>query len=141
MDELIAVLPELPNPDVRATALLVAVCGYLRAGKLGQAARASAQLVETAAGLTPHHRLHAACQQILLATLTGRWEEVRARTAEAERAVDANLAARPPCLDERLHPPELRCRCHACGRRGRGPPAGGKAYGIGMEGIAGITAG
>jgi class 3 adenylate cyclase len=97
MDELLAVLPELPNPDVRATALLLAVSGYLRAGQLGQAARASAQLVETAAGLTPHHRLHAACQQILLATLTGRWEEVRARMAEAERAVDANLAAPPPC--------------------------------------------
>jgi class 3 adenylate cyclase len=97
MDELIAVLPELPNPDVRATALLVAVFGYLRAGKLGQAARASAQLVQTAAGLTPHHRLHAAATHILLPTLMGRWNEVRARTAEAERAVDANLAAPPPC--------------------------------------------
>ncbi len=97
MDELLAVLPGLPNPDVRATAFLIAVFGYLRAGKLGQAAHASAQLVETAAGLTPHHRLHAACTHILLPTLTGRWNEVRARTAEAERAVDANLAAPPPC--------------------------------------------
>jgi hypothetical protein len=97
MDELIAVLPELPNPDVVATAFLIAVFGYLRAGQLGQAARASAQLVETAAGLTPHHRLHAAATHILLPTLTGRWNEVRARTAEAERAVDANLAAPPPC--------------------------------------------
>jgi hypothetical protein len=97
MDELIAVLPELPNPDVGATAFLIAVFGYLRAGKLGQAARASAQLVETAGGLTPHHRLHAAATHILLPTLTGRWKEVRARTPEAERAVDANLAAPPPC--------------------------------------------
>jgi hypothetical protein len=97
MDELLAVLPELPNPDVRASALLLAVFGYLRAGKLGQAARASAQLVESAAGLTPHHRLHAAATHILLPTLAGRWNEVRARTAEAERAVDANLAAPPPC--------------------------------------------
>ena len=75
----------------------MAVFYYLRAGKLGNAARASAQLVETAAGLTPHHRLHGAHQYILLPTLTGRWEQVRARTAEAERAVDANLAAPPPC--------------------------------------------
>ena len=97
MDELLAVLPELPNPDVRATAFLLAVFCYLRAGKLGQAAHASAQLVETAAGLTPHHRLHAASTHILLPTLTGRWNEVQARTAEAERAVDANLAAPPPC--------------------------------------------
>jgi class 3 adenylate cyclase len=97
MDELISVLPELPNPDVGATAFLIAVFGYLRAGKLGQAARASAQLVETASGLTPHHRLHAAATHILLPTLTGRWNDVRARTPEAERAVDANLAAPPPC--------------------------------------------
>ena len=96
-DELLALLPELPNPDVRSTDLLMAVFYYLRAGKLGNAARASAQLVETAAGLTPHHRLHGAHQYILLPTLTGRWEQVRARTAEAERAVDANLAAPPPC--------------------------------------------
>ncbi len=97
MDEQLALLPELPNPDVRATAFLIAVFCYLRAGKLGQAAHASAQLVETAAGLTPHHRLHAASTHILLPTLTGRWAEARARTAEAERAVDANLAAPPPC--------------------------------------------
>jgi class 3 adenylate cyclase len=97
LDEELAVLPELPNPDVRATAFLLAVFGYLRAGKLGQAAHASARLVETAAGLTPHHRLHAASTHILLPALTGRWNEVRARTAEAERAVDANLASPPPC--------------------------------------------
>jgi class 3 adenylate cyclase len=97
MDEMLANLSEVPNPDVRGTALLIAVFGYLRAGKLGQAAHASAQLVETAAGLTPHHRIHAACTRILVPTLMGRWEEVRARTAEAERAVDANLLAPPPC--------------------------------------------
>ena len=71
---------------------------YLRAGKLGEAARASAQAIETAAGLTPHHRLHAASWQILLATLTGRWKEVRGPRAEAERAVDVNLAAATPCV-------------------------------------------
>jgi hypothetical protein len=68
---------------------------YLRAGKLDTASRASAQLTEASAGLTPHPRLHGASQQILLATLSGRWDEVQAQTADAERAVDANLAT--PC--------------------------------------------
>ena len=96
MDELLAVLPELPNPDVRATAFLLAVFCYLRAGKLGQAAHASAQLAETAAGLTPHHRLHAASTHILLPTLTGRWNEVQARTAEAGSAATSRAPAASP---------------------------------------------
>ena len=75
-----------------------AVFVYLRSGHLGAAARASAQAIEIAAGLTPHHRLHAAGWQILLASVTGRWDEVRAQTAEAERVVDANLAAATPCV-------------------------------------------
>jgi class 3 adenylate cyclase len=135
MDELLAVLPELPNPDVRATALLLAVCGYLRAGKLGQAARASVQLVETAAGLTPHHRLHAACQQILLATLTGRWAEVQARTAEAERAVDANLAAPPPCPMNVSTLLNCAAAATLAGDEDEARRLEAKADGIGMEGF------
>ena len=77
MDQVMALLPGLPNPDTCIVALLSAVFGYLRAGKLGEAGRASAQAIETAAGLTPHHRLHAAAWQNMLATLTGRWDEVR----------------------------------------------------------------
>jgi class 3 adenylate cyclase len=95
MNELLALLPELSNPDVSSRALHGAVFLYLRAGKLDTASRASAQLTEASAGLTPHHRLHGASQQILLATLSGRWDEVQAQTADAERAVDANLAT--PC--------------------------------------------
>ncbi len=53
---------------------------------------------DSAAGLTPHHRLHAACWQVLLPAATGRWDEVRDRAAEAERIVDANLAAGTPCV-------------------------------------------
>ena len=98
MDQVMTLLPGLPNPDVRSQALMSAVFGYLRSGNLGAAARASAQATEVAAGLTPHHRLHAAHWRNLLATLTGRWDEVRARAAEAERTVDANLAAATPCV-------------------------------------------
>ncbi len=98
MDDVMELLPGLPNPDVCSTALMSAVFVYLKSGRLGTAARASTQATEAAAGLTAHHRLHAACWQILLASVTGRWDEVLSGAAEAERAVDANLAAATPCV-------------------------------------------
>ena len=48
MDEVMALLPGLPNPDVCSTALMSAVFIYLRSGHLGEAARASAQATESA---------------------------------------------------------------------------------------------
>ena len=98
MDQLMAHLPELNDPDASSVELLVAFFVYLRSGNLGAAARASAMATEAAAGLTPHHRLHAAEWQILLPSAAGRWDEARAVAAEAERVVDANLAAGTPCV-------------------------------------------
>ncbi len=98
MDQVMARLLELNNPDASSRELLIAFFVYLRSGDLGAAARASAMATEAAAGLTPHHRLHAASWQVLLPSATGRWNELRARAAEAERVVDANLAAATPCV-------------------------------------------
>jgi class 3 adenylate cyclase len=132
--ELLALLPELPNPDVRSRALFSAVFAYLRAGKLDAAARASVRLAEAAAGLTPHHRLHGAGTQIMVAALTGRWDEVHTKAAEAERAVDANLAAATPCL---LNVCTL-LNCAAgrvlTGDEDEAHRLEAKAYGIGVEG-------
>jgi class 3 adenylate cyclase len=97
MDQVMALLPGLPNPDLCSVALHTAVFVYLKSGNLGAAARASAQAIADAAGLTPHHRLHATGWQQLLASVTGRWDELRAGAAEAERVVDANLTAGTPC--------------------------------------------
>jgi hypothetical protein len=98
MDQVMALLPGLPDPDVGSPALLTGFFVYLRSGDLDQAAAASAQATDLTAGLTPHHRVHAAAWQILLASVTGRWEEARARAAEAEQVVDASLAAATPCI-------------------------------------------
>ena len=134
MDQAMALLPRLPNPDVRSTSLMSAVFVYLSSGHLGDAARATVQAIDVAAGLTPHHRLHAACWQILLATVTGRWDEVRARTAEAERVVDANLAAATPCVLG----VSILLNCAAAsaltGDQDEARRLESKAYGIGMEG-------
>jgi class 3 adenylate cyclase len=134
MDDVMAVLPGLPDPDVGSTALMSAVFVYLKSARLDQAAQASAQAIETAAGLTPHHRVHGAGWQLILASVTGRWDEVRAHAAEAERVVDANLAAGTPCcLDVSIL---LNC---ATGRAQAGEEdearrLEAKADGLGMEG-------
>jgi AAA ATPase domain/Adenylate and Guanylate cyclase catalytic domain len=98
MDQVMALLPALNNPDADSVILHFAVFVYLRSGNLRQAESASLLAVEAAAGLTPHHGVHAASWQLILASVTGRWDEVQARAAEAERAVDANLAAATPCV-------------------------------------------
>jgi class 3 adenylate cyclase len=134
LDQVMALLPGLPNPDACSVILMSAFFGYLRSGQLDEAGRASVQAVETAAGLTPHHRLHAASWETLLATLTGRWDEARARAAEAERTVDANQAAATPCvMDVSIL---LNCAV-ASARAGDEDEARrleSKAHGIGMEG-------
>jgi class 3 adenylate cyclase len=133
-DEVMAVLPGLPNPDVCCMALMSAVFVYLRSGRLGAAARASAQATETAAGLTPHHRLHAASWRILLSSATGRWDEVRALAAEAERVADANLAAATPCVSN----VSILLNCAAAsalaGDEDEARRLESKAQGIGMDG-------
>ena len=134
IDEVMALLPTLSNPDVCSTALMSAFFTYLTSGHLDQAAGASAQATETASGLTPHHRVHAAGWQLIQASVTGRWDEVRAAAAEAERVVDANLAAATPCVSNVSI--LLNCatgRAHA-GDEDEARRLEAKADGLGMEG-------
>ena len=134
MDRVMALLPGLHNPDACSIALMSAVFTYLRSGNLGAAAAASAQAVEAAAGLTPHHRLHAAGWQILLAAVTGRWDEVRARAAGAERVVDANLAAATPCVANVSTLLNCATASALAGEEDEARRLEAKAQGLGMEG-------
>jgi hypothetical protein len=134
MDEVMALLPGLPNPDVCSTALHTAVFIYMKSGQLATAARASAQATEAAAGLTPHHRVHALGWQLMLASVTGRWDEVRGPTRPRPSGWWTPTWPRQPPAAGRLHPAELRDRQRAGRRRGRGPSAGGQSEGLGMEG-------
>ena len=134
MDQTMALLPTLQNPDACSMTLHSAVFLYLRSGNLGAAARASAQATGAAAGLTPHHRLHAACWQILLASVTGRWEEVRAHAAEAERVVDVNLAAATPCVLTVSILLNCATASALAGEEDESRRLESKAQGIGMEG-------
>jgi class 3 adenylate cyclase len=134
MDEVMALLPALNNPDACSVILLVAFFVYLRAGNLSAAAQASAMATEAAAGLTPHHRLHAASWQILLPSAAGRWDEARALAAEAERVVDANLAAATPCVFNVSILLNCAAASEHAGDEDEGRRLESKAQGIGMEG-------
>jgi hypothetical protein len=134
MDQIMALLPTLQNPDASSMTLHTAVFVYLRSGNLEAAARASAEATEAAAGLTPHHRLHAACWQILLASVTGNWEEVRAHAAEAERTVDVNLAAATPCVSTVSILLNCATASALAGEQDESRRLESKAQGIGMEG-------
>ena len=134
MDQVMALLPSLHNPDACSVMLHSAVFVYLRSGHLRQAEAASLLAAEAAAGLTPHHRVHAASWQLILASVTGRWDEVQARAAEAEREVDANLAAATPCvMDVSIL---LNCATGSAlaGKADEARRLESKAQGIGMEG-------
>ena len=95
VDERIALLPELADPDDRHFACMSAVEVNLAMGRIAAAERASALLVEMVEGLTPHHRVHGVDMQIRIESLVGRWEKVEETAARAELAVEANAST--PC--------------------------------------------
>ena len=95
LEERLALLEAIDDPDHRAEAFMTASVFYLGAGRLTDARDAASLLEETAAGLTPHHRLHGIGNRVWLETCAGRWDEVRGIEAQLERAVEANLAT--PC--------------------------------------------
>jgi class 3 adenylate cyclase/tetratricopeptide (TPR) repeat protein len=91
----VELLPEIDDPDHRCEILFRGFNFWVATGRLAEAGSMLAQLDEIADGLTPHHRLHAASGRAELASVTGRWEELRRLAPRVETAVEANLAT--PC--------------------------------------------
>ena len=95
LGERLELFPDLVDPDDRHFALMTAAALDLATGRLSEAIRASELLSEMVQGLTPHHRLHGMSTRLLIDVVAGRWDDLRALTPQAERAVEANSAA--PC--------------------------------------------
>ncbi|HEV8274318.1 MAG TPA: hypothetical protein VGQ26_01275 [Streptosporangiaceae bacterium] len=66
--------------------------------------------------------------------MTGRWDEVQARAAEAERVVDANLAAATPCVMDVSILLDCATGSALAGKADEARRLESKAQGIGMEG-------
>jgi hypothetical protein len=95
LEERLALVPELSDPDDCHFAQMTAVSVYLALARLPEAAGACEQLEQLVQGLTPHHRVHGVSSRIYLETVRGRWDVVRELTPMIERTVKANEAA--PC--------------------------------------------
>jgi class 3 adenylate cyclase len=95
LDERLELVPTLVDPDDRHFALMTAVLLDLAATRFPEARRASELLEEMVQGLTPHHRLHGMHMRLQTEWVMGRWNDLRALTPQAVRAVEANWAA--PC--------------------------------------------
>jgi class 3 adenylate cyclase len=95
LEERLALVPELSDPDDCHFAQMTAVSMYLALARLPEARGACEHLEELAQGLTPHHRMHAVDSRLFVESVSGRWNVVRELTPKVERTVKANEAA--PC--------------------------------------------
>ncbi len=90
IEERLAILPQLSDPDDRHFAQMTGVAFAVATGAISTARDRALAFEEMVEGLTPHHRFHGVSGRVSVESLAGRWDEVRALTARAEHRVDAN---------------------------------------------------
>ena len=95
MERRLELLPEISDPDDSHYAYMSAIAVDLATGRMEEARRAAALLVDMVEGLTPHHRLHGVGSLVRVESLMGHWDAVRSLTSRTEQAVTANVMT--PC--------------------------------------------
>jgi class 3 adenylate cyclase/tetratricopeptide (TPR) repeat protein len=95
LEERLALVPGISDPDHCCEAYSMASMVYLGAGRTHEARRSVAQHDEMAAGLTPHHRLHSISHRVAIDAAIGEWDAVKKIVRAVEHAVEANIAT--PC--------------------------------------------
>ena len=96
VEQNVALLPRVSDPDRRANILIAAVTFPVWLGDFTLPLRTIDLLEETTAGLTPHHRMHGAGARVGLAWDMGRWERICELTPHIEAVVESN--ADTPCV-------------------------------------------
>jgi class 3 adenylate cyclase/tetratricopeptide (TPR) repeat protein len=84
------------DPDLIAYFLGNAAGTWPYVGRIAEARDHALRMVEIARRLSPHHRIHGAVSVVAVDAMAGDWPAVRAYTAEAEAAFNANRAT--PCI-------------------------------------------
>ena len=95
VEEALALLPQVDDPDRRSGRLFFAVFAHLRAGRIAQARSLAGQHDEIAARLTQHHDVHGLAGRLVVDTIEGRWDDACALTSRALSSSSANLDT--PC--------------------------------------------
>jgi len=88
-------VPQISDPDNVAHSWWNAARLHSAVGRFADADDAVGRLEAIAEGLSSHHRIHGIGTRVQLASLAGRWDEVRHLTSRVEPAVQANLET--PC--------------------------------------------
>jgi class 3 adenylate cyclase/tetratricopeptide (TPR) repeat protein len=88
-------LPAISDPDQVVDALYMNADLYVNVGRLAEARTMTERMEEKAAGLTPHHRVHALGMRLRFESAVADWEVARKLTRRTEDAIEANLAT--PC--------------------------------------------
>ncbi len=92
----LALVPNLTDPDHISLIYFSAVWPAIILCRLSEARSFAQENDDVTRRLSPHHRLHAAFEYIVVDQAAGRWESVRTLTERAGTAVDANVAT--PCV-------------------------------------------
>jgi hypothetical protein len=93
-------VPQLTDPDHISLVYFFTLISCANVGELVEARQMALAFDEVTQRLSPHHRVHAAYELIVVEALAGRWEVVRGLMERAESAVAAN--AETPCALEDL---------------------------------------
>jgi hypothetical protein len=89
-------LGELKDPDLVCDVYMAGSLASAASGRFGEARRLAALHDETAAKLTPHHRVHGVAILLEVEELAANWARVRELEARALESVEENLAT--PCV-------------------------------------------
>jgi class 3 adenylate cyclase/tetratricopeptide (TPR) repeat protein len=84
------------DPDLNAYFLGNAAGTWPYVGRIAEARDQARRQVEIVRRLSPHHRIHGTVSVLAVDAMAGDWPAVRAYTAEAEAAFDANRST--PCI-------------------------------------------
>jgi DNA-binding SARP family transcriptional activator len=99
VDERLALLHRVDDPDHHADACWAALPAYLGTGRFDEARDIARRHDGITERLTAHHRLHGVAVLLEVEQLAGNWHEIRALTPRAELAVEQSATR---CLHNRL---------------------------------------
>jgi class 3 adenylate cyclase/tetratricopeptide (TPR) repeat protein len=94
----VALIDEIYDPDHRADIYFSATGPAIAAAHFEEARRYADSLTEIVRELSPHHRLHGAAVQVMVAELLGDWDAVGRLQPRVEEAVARNAGT--PCVLE-----------------------------------------
>jgi hypothetical protein len=129
---------ELGDPDLVHDLYLSTIPTANATGRIEEAERLAAELLEVVADLTPHHRLHGVANLVEIDELKGTWDAIIAREDATVSAVEANRDT--PCVRNARSLLVCAIAREVTGDRGRSAELESQALQFAAEGHGGAIA-